>query len=574
MMLNKKVAQIFYEIAQLLDLLGDNPFRIRAYERAAMRIESLPEDLEEYVLQDRLEELPGIGKDLAEKIKEIYRTGTLKQYEELKQKVPPGLLEMMNIPGLGPKKVKLIYEKLGITTIEELEKYAKEGKLRSLPGFGIKTEENILKGIEFLKRSKGRVPLGQVLPLAVDVRRYIEESGLVERVDVVGSIRRFKETVHDVDVLVITDSPREVMERFVKYPEVEEVLAHGEKKSSVIISGIQVDLRVFDRDCYGAAMLYFTGSKEHNIRLRQVCIDKGLKLNEYGLFRGEERVAGRSEEEVYSYLGMQWIPPEIREDQGEVELALERRLPKLIERSDIRGDLHMHTVYSDGTDDVESMVKKAVELGYEYIAITDHSPVLAVAKGMTPEKVRRQAEEIKKINEKLKGFRVLLGMEVDILADGSLDCPEEILDLLDVVVVAVHSRFKMSEEEMTKRIIKAISHPQVNILAHPTGRLLGERDSYPVDMERIMKVAKENKVALELNASPFRLDINADLCRMAKEMGVMVAINTDAHSHQQLDYMAFGVGTARRGWLERRNVVNALDLQGLEAFLKKERYGE
>ncbi len=570
-MLNKKVAQIFYEIAQLLDLLGDNPFRIRAYERAAMRIESMPEDLEEYVLKDKLEDLPGIGKDLADKIKEIFYTGTLKQYEELKKKVPSGLLEMMNIPGLGPKKVKLIYDKLGITTIEELEEYARKGKLRSLPGFGLRTEENILRGIDFLRRSKGRLPLGQVLPLAIDLRRYIEESGLVERIDVVGSIRRFKETVHDIDILVVTDSPREIMDRFIRYSEVEEVLAQGEKKSSVIASGVQVDLRVFDRECYGAALLYFTGSKEHNIRVRQVCMEKGLKLNEYGLFRDEKRVAGLTEEEIYSYLGMQWIPPEIREDQGEVELALRGNLPVLIEMSDIKGDLHIHTVYSDGTDEIETIVRKARELGYRYVAITDHSPSLAVAKGMTPEKVYRQREEIKRINKECPDVKVLLGMEVDILADGSLDCPEDILDLLDVVIVAIHSRFRMGRDEMTSRIITAISHPKVNILAHPTGRLLGERDSYEVDMEAVMRVAKEKQVALELNASPRRLDINSDLCHMAKEMGVMVAINTDAHSNQQLDYMKFGVGTARRGWLEKRNVVNTFDLEDLMTFLHKER---
>ncbi len=570
-MLNKKVAQIFYEIAQLLDLLGDNPFRIRAYERAAMRIESMPEDLEEYVLKDKLEDLPGIGKDLADKIKEIFYTGTLKQYEELKKKVPSGLLEMMNIPGLGPKKVKLIYDKLGITTIEELEEYARRGKLRSLPGFGLRTEENILRGIDFLRRSKGRLPLGQVLPLAIDLRRYIEESGLVERIDVVGSIRRFKETVHDIDILVVTDSPREIMDRFIRYSEVEEVLAQGEKKSSVIASGVQVDLRVFDRECYGAALLYFTGSKEHNIRVRQVCMEKGLKLNEYGLFRDEKRVAGLTEEEIYSYLGMQWIPPEIREDQGEVELALRGNLPVLIEMSDIKGDLHIHTVYSDGTDEIETIVRKARELGYRYVAITDHSPSLAVAKGMTPEKVYRQREEIKRINKECPDVKVLLGMEVDILADGSLDCPEDILDLLDVVIVAIHSRFRMGRDEMTSRIITAISHPKVNILAHPTGRLLGERDSYEVDMEAVMRVAKEKQVALELNASPRRLDINSDLCHMAKEMGVMVAINTDAHSNQQLDYMKFGVGTARRGWLEKRNVVNTFDLEDLMTFLHKER---
>ncbi len=571
MVLNKKVAQIFYEIAQLLDLIGDNPFRVRAYERAAMRVESMPEDLEEYVLQDKLEELPGIGRDLAEKIKEIYRTGTLKQYEELKQKVPSGLLEMMSIPGLGPKKIKLIYDKLGITTMEELEKYAREGRLRSLSGFGPKTEENILKGIEFLKRSKGRLPLGQVLPLAIDLRRYIEESGLVKRVDVVGSIRRFKETVHDVDILVVTDSPRGIMDRFVRYPEVEEIIAQGEKKSSIIASGVQVDLRVFDEECYGAALLYFTGSKEHNIRVRQVCIERGLKLNEYGLFRGEKRVAGASEQEVYSYLGMQWIPPEMREDQGEVEIALQGQLPVLIDLEDIKGDLHIHTVYSDGTDEIETIVKKAISLGYKYVAITDHSPSLAVAKGMTVEKVRRQAEEIARINRRYSKIRVLLGMEVDILADGTLDCPEDVLNCLDVVIAAVHSRFKMGREEMTNRIIKAISHPKVNILAHPTGRLLGERDSYEVDIERVMRVAKEKGVAMELNASPRRLDINSEMCRMAKEIGVMVAINTDAHSHQQLGYMRFGVGTARRGWLEKKDVLNTLESDRLMGFLRKER---
>ncbi len=570
MVLNKKVVHIFYEMARLLEILGENPFRVRAYEKAAMRIESLTEDLSSYIEQDRLEEIPGIGKDLASKIKEIASTGTLSQYEELKKKVPSGVVEMLRIPGLGPKKIKIIYEKLGIENIDALEEAAKRGRLRGLPGFGVKTEENILRGIEFLRKNKEKVALGWALPIAKDLCDWLKRCEFVKKVDVVGSIRRFKEVVHDIDILAVGEQVDKIMEHFVSYPDLEQVLAKGEKKSSIMVSGLQVDLRVFDENSYGSALIYFTGSKEHNIKLRQVCIDRGYKLNEYGLFKGDKFLAGRTEEEVYSALSMQWIDPEIREDSGEIELALKKQLPKLIKPASIVGDLHIHTIYSDGTDSIEQMVKTAERLGYKYIAITDHSVSLSVARGLSRERILAQIEEIKSLNKRYPKVKILTGMEVDILADGGLDCPEDILELLDVVIVAVHSRFKMTEQDMTNRIIKAISHPEVNIFAHPTGRLLGERDGYPVDTERIIESAKKYKVALELNSSPFRLDINASVCRIAKDYGVKIAINTDAHSTDQLGYMFLGVGTARRGWLEEKDVINTMELPELLRFLKKQ----
>jgi len=570
MNLNRKVAKIFEEIAKIYDFLGENPFRIRAYEKAALKISSLSEDLEKYVQEDSLQKIPGIGKDLAGKIKEIYETGTLKQYEELKSKVPQDVLMMLNIAGLGPKKVKILYEKKNIRNIAELEKAAREGKLRNLPGFGAKTEENILKGIKFLHKSAGRIAIGTIYPTALALKKYLEEIPEIKKVDLVGSIRRFKETVHDIDILVVTSNAAKVMERFVSFPDVEDVISKGEKKSSVIISGVQVDLRVFDEKSYGAAMMYFTGSKEHNIRMRDFCLSKKLKLNEYGLYKNEKRVAGKTEEEVYKYLGMQFIPPEIREDLGEIELALKKRLPKLVELSDVKGDLHLHTSYSDGDSKIEDMIKAAMKRGYKYIAITDHSPSLTVAKGMTEEKINKQLEEIERLRRKYKEIKILTGIEVDILADGTLDLKDEILEKLDVVIAAIHTRFKMPKEEMTKRIIKAISHPAVNILAHPTGRLIGEREEYEIDIEEVLKTAAKNKVAIEINSYPMRLDFNAENCRKAKKLGVLFAINTDSHSTDQLSYIEFGVKTARRGWLEKNNIINTLPYNELMKVLKKE----
>ncbi len=569
MLLNKKVANIFLEIAKLLEFLGENPFRVRAYEKASQRIGALPNSLEEYVKEGKLQELPGIGKDLALKIEEIYKTGTLSQYEELKKKVPEGVLKMLDIPGLGPKKVKILYEKLGIKGIEELQLAAKEGKLRELPGFGAKTEENILEGINFLSRNKGRMPIGKAYPIAMDLKNYLESSSFTKKVEVVGSIRRFKETVHDIDILVVAKDSKKVMDRFTSYNGIEKVIAKGEKKSSILVSGVQVDLRVFEEKSYGAALMYFTGSKAHNIKMREICLGKNLKLNEYGLFKGEKFVAGKKEEEIFNYLNMQWIPPEIREDSGEVELSLKKSLPILIEEKDILGDLHMHTNYSDGSESIENMVKEALRRGYKYIAITDHSQSLSVAGGMNKERTRKQIAEIKSIRKKYPEIKIFAGMEVDILADGSLDCDEELLDELDIVVAAVHTRFKMKKDEMTKRIVRAISHRKVNVLAHPTGRIIGERAPYELDMEKIMETAKKCKVALELNSYPDRLDLKAEHCRMAKEIGVKVAINTDAHSSNQLGYISFGVKTARRGWLEKKDVLNCMPQKELLKFLKK-----
>lgn len=568
-MLNQKVSQIFHDMAVLLELLGENPFKVRAYERAAMHIESMPESLEDYLLQGRLRQIPGIGKDLSEKIEQIYKTGTCAQYEELKSKLPSGLIDMLNVQGLGPKKIRILYDKLHIDSLDKLEKAAREGRLQTLAGFGVKTEENILKAIRFLRSSADRIPLGKALPIALDIKNFVTEIDSVRRVDIAGSIRRFKETVHDIDMLVISDKPGEVMDGFISYRDVDRVIACGGKKSSVVVAGLQVDLRVFDEENYGAALMYFTGSKQHNIRLRQLCLEKGWKLNEYGLYKANRRLAGKSEEEIYHRLSMDWIPPELREDQGEVELSLEHRLPSLVESTDIKGDLHMHSTYSDGASSIEELVIKAISLGYSYIAITDHSFTLSVANAMTRDKFFSIYEEVKRLREKYRGFEILVGMEVDIFGDGELDCHKDILDMLDVVVIAIHSRFQMSKKQMTKRIVKAMSHPRANVLAHPTGRLLGVRDSYEVDIEELLNAARNYQVALELNASPLRLDITSDVCRRAKELGAKVCINTDSHSIDQMDNMYLGVGTARRGWLEKDDVLNTMDIASLKRFLAK-----
>ncbi len=565
---NKKVADIFYKVAAILSILDENVFRIRAYERAAMQIESLPQDLEEYVLEDKLEEIPGIGKDLADKIRQIYETGTFPVYEDLKQRVSDGVLEMLEIPGLGPKKVKILFGKLGIDSVNKLEKFAREGKIRQLPGFGQKTEEKILKGIEIFRAGKNRKPLIVGLSVSESVANYLRKIKGVKKVDVVGSIRRFKDTVGDIDILVVAESSS-VMDEFVKFPDIEEVIAKGEKKTSAIISDMQVDVRVFEEESYGSAMMYFTGSKQHNIHLRQVCMEKGLKLNEYGLFRDDNYVAGRTEEEVYDFLGVQWIPPEMREDTGEIELAQEGKLPQLIELSCIRGDLHIHTEYSDGANSIEEIVKYAISLGYEYIAITDHSPSLSVAGGMSLEKLKRQIDEIERLKQKYPDIKILKGMEIDILADGNLDVTDEMLGLLDIVIIAIHSRFSMDRKKMTQRIKRALRHPRVNILAHPTNRLFGQRGPCDIDIEEIMDVALENMVALEINSSPYRLDLNGQFSRMAKEKGLKLAINTDAHSYQQMDYIRLGVGVARRGWLEKEDVLNSLTFDELMKILRK-----
>lgn len=552
-----------------MEIKDENPFKIRAYRKAAQNLEALSEDIEDLARKGRLTEIPGIGKDLAAKIMEFLSTGKITDHERLRKDIPPTLLELLSIPGVGPKKAKLFYERLGIKSIRELEEAAKKGMLAGLPGVGAKTEEKIRKGISLWRKSRERRSLGRILPLAQEIIAKLSEAPSVKKISAAGSLRRMKDTVKDLDILVVSTEPMDVMNRFVSLPFVMEVLGMGPTKSSILTNeAFQIDLRVVPEESFGAALQYFTGSKNHNIHLRQIAIKRGLKVSEYGVFKeNDERVAGYTEEEVYQALGLPWIPPELREDRGEIEAALEGRLPKLIEVTDIKGDLHVHSKWSDGGHSIDELVQKALERGYQYIAITDHSKSLGVARGLDEERLLKQIEEIRDVQERYPNIKILAGIEVDILQDGSLDLPDEVLSKLDIVIASVHSAFNMSQEEMTRRILKALSNPHVDILGHPTGRLIEEREGYKVDIMAVIQKAKEENVALEINAFPQRLDLNDINAKIAKEMGVKLAINTDAHTWGQFDFMVFGVATARRGWLEKEDVINAWETERLLSWL-------
>jgi DNA polymerase (family 10) len=568
---NQEIAKIFNEIADLLELKGENPFRIRAYRRAAMQIEGLPKDVSQ-VTEEELIKLPGIGKDLAGKIKEYLNQGKIELHEELRKEFPETFLTLLQVPGLGPKTAKLVYEKLKIKDINQLEEAARTGRLRTLPGIREKTEENILKGIEFLKRGTERRPIGRVLPLALDIVEHIKKKAPVNEIAIAGSLRRWKDTIKDIDILVTSSRPEEVMKAFVELPHVKDVLAKGQTKSSVIITeGIQVDLRVVEEDSFGAALQYFTGSKAHNIKLREMASKMGLKINEYGVFRESDnkRLGGRTEEEVYKILGLPWIPPELREDTGEIEAALEGRLPDIISIGDIKGDLHVHTKWSDGSHDLETLIESAKKRNYEYIAITDHSKGLGVARGLDEERLLEQIRLIDQINNKLDRFRLLKGVEIDIRSDGRLDLSDDILKRLDIVVASIHSGFKQSKEQLTKRVLSAIRNPHVSVIAHPTGRLIGERDAYELDIEAIFREAKKYGVAFEINAYPLRLDLNEHHAKLAKEYGIPIVISTDTHLTQHFDYMTYGVSIARRAWLEKADVLNCLPYNELIKRLRK-----
>ncbi|HCJ65883.1 MAG TPA: DNA polymerase/3'-5' exonuclease PolX [Elusimicrobia bacterium] len=572
-MKNKEVAQLLYEIAELLSLSEENPFRIRAYERAAQVIEALPQLIEEITKKDELRKIPGIGEGIAEKIKEYLSTGRLKYIEDLKKKIPESVLEIMSISGMGPKKAKIVYDKLQITSIPELEKAVKEHQLASLPGFGEKTEENILKGIELKRQSSGRVLLFTALITAKTVVESLSKLPQVKQVAYAGSLRRGKETIRDIDILCTATKSKPVMDTFINLPWVREKLAQGETKSSVILEGgTQCDLRVVEPQCFGAALLYFTGSKEHNIALRTLANKKGYTINEYGLFKLKEEdkpLAGLTENDVYEKLGLQFIPPELRENRGEIEIAAKGKIPLLVEEKDIRGDLHVHSKYSDGNATIEQIAEQAKRKGWEWITICDHSQSLKVAGGVPVKEVYRKVEEIKRHNTKNKNFRILASMEVDIHNDGSLDYEDELLKELDFVIAAIHTGFKQSEEKITERISLAMENKYVNMIAHPTGRLLGKREPYAVNMEKILEKAKKTHTAIEINAFPERLDLYDIYCKQAKEMGIMLGIGTDAHTLEQFDYLGLGVTVARRGWLEKKNLLNTLKVDELLELIRK-----
>jgi DNA polymerase (family 10) len=571
---NAEIAALFNEIADFLEIKSENPFRVRAYRRAAQTMEGLAEDVAAVAARGGLQEIPGIGRDLAGKIQEYLAHGAVAYLGELRTEIPPGVVEMMGIHGVGPKTAKLLYERAGVDSVERLEELAQAHALVGIPGIQAKTEENILKGIAVWKSGRERMPLGAALPLAEAICTALEALEGTDRISLAGSVRRMRETVKDIDILVTSTRPARVMEAFVALPNVAEVIAHGETKSSVRLrEGIQADLRVVAPECFGAALQYFTGSKQHNIRVRELAQRQGLKVNEYGVFdeKTNRRVAGATEEEVYRAIGLAFVPPEIREDGGEVEAARENRLPALVVLDDIRGDLQLHTTWSDGAHSVADLAAGVRAKGYRYMAVTDHSKSATVAGGMDETRVVRMIAEVRAYNQRSKGFRVLAGCEVDIRADGSLDFPDEILAQLDLVQVSIHSRFKMSRDDMTRRIVRAVRHPLVHILGHPTGRLIGERAPYEADIETVLQAAKTGGVAVEINASPSRLDLNDVHARRAKDLGIPIAISTDAHAIPQLEYMRYGVAVARRAWLTASDVLNTRSAQALSAWLKQRR---
>ncbi|GAB6076619.1 DNA polymerase/3'-5' exonuclease PolX [Desulfurobacterium crinifex] len=568
-MKNKELADIFDKWANILEFMGDNPYHIRAYRNAARLIRDLSEDIEVLAREGKLLKLPGIGQRLQAKILEFLRTGKIEEFEKLKASVPDTIFTLLDIPGVGPKTVKLLYDQLGIRSLEDLKRAIERGDLLKLPGFGPKKVEKIRKGIELFEKASGRILLGIAVFIADGIINQLKEHSAVERISVAGSTRRMKETVGDIDILA-TGKNLEIIEAFVNLPNVKEVLWKGTKKATVIVEeGEQVDLRVIEPDSYGSALQYFTGSKAHNIHLRTICIKQGYKLNEYGLFKGDVKIAGRTEEEIYEALGMNTPPPEMREDTGEIETALEHRLPDLIDYGNIKGDLHIHSNWSDGASTIEEIALKAIELGYKYIAITDHSKSLRVASGLSEEDLLKRNEEIDRLNKKFQGkIKILKGTEVDILPDGSLDYNDEILSQLDFVVAAIHSRFT---QDNTKRILKAMENPYVNAIAHPTGRVIGQRESYPVDIEAVIKKAAETGTALEVNAYYNRLDLKDVHCRLAVKYGAKLVISTDSHHVDHMWMIKLGVGTARRGWVEKKDVINAKGLRELQKFVKEKR---
>ncbi len=563
-MKNFEIAKILYKIADILEFQNVE-FKPVAYRRAANNIETMSEDIEYVYKQNKLEEIPGIGKNIAEKVAEIIESGKSKYFEYLKKQVPVDLDELMAIPEIGPKKVRLLYEKLNIRNIKDLKKAAESHKIQKLKKMGIKTEDAILRGIEFLEKNKGRMLLGYVLPITESLEKELKSLKEVEIVNVAGSVRRMKETVADIDVLVISKNPVRVIDFFTKLRGVKVIIAKGETKSSVRLdNGIQVDLRVVERKSYGAALNYFTGNKEHNVALRRIAQTKGLKLSEYGLFKKNRYVAGNDENEIYKTLGLKYIEPELRENTGEIEASKLNKLPRLIGYDEIKGDFHLHTKFSDGINTIEEMANAAKKLGYEYIAISDHSK-LAVAGGMDDRAILNYIKKIDKTN--VSNIKIFKSSEVNILKEGSLDLKNSTLKELDLVIGSVHSYFKQNKEETTKRLLKAMDNEYLTILGHPTGRLIGKRDAYEFDAEKIFEKARERNIIMEINSFPERLDLKDSLIKYAREFKVKFAINTDSHSTEHLHFIKLGVGQARRGWLESNDVINTYDLKKLGGFL-------
>jgi len=574
---NAQIAQRLGEIALILEIKGESVFKIRAYQRASEAISSLAQTLDQVRGEKGgLRALPGVGAAIALKIEEMLDTGDLAYYRDLLDEVPSTVLDMLRIPGVGPKKVKVFMERQGIVSVDQLEEAAREGRLRRLPGMGEKTEQDILRGILRLREYGKRTDLGLAWEIAGNIMGQLREGVSVRAIEAAGSLRRMKETIGDIDILVTSEDPDAVMERFVNLQLVSEVIAKGPTKSTIRTSaGIQADLRVVPPESFGAAMQYFTGSKRHNVKLRDFAVRKKLKLNEYGVFQvegeSEKRLGGRTEEEMYETVGLPLIAPELREDQGEIEAAREGRLPELVRLEDIAGDLHVHTNWSDGHNSIGEMVRAAKDAGYEYIALTDHSPSQTVANGLKIDRLRQRREEIEAVRKAVPGIAVLEGTEVDIKRDGSLDYPDEVLAELDFVVASVHSGWKMDRDAMTDRILKAMENPWVDCIGHPTGRLIGQREPYEVDIDAVLEGAARLGVAMEISSDPNRLDLRDTHARRAKELGVKLMIVTDAHWATQFSLIRFGVAQARRGWIEARDVMNCRSFSELRNELRRSR---
>ena len=570
---NSEIAKALKELSAFLTAEGV-AFKPRAYEKAALGIEGIEEELSriyEKGGQKALEDLPGVGRGIAERIEELFKTGKVNDLERLRKKYPVKINEITEVEGLGPKTALSLYKKLGVKTLADLEKFAKAGKIRGIEGFGQKTEENILKGIEFVKKSGSRFLLGHAMPEIRKIEERLKNLKEVEQITVAGSIRRWKETIGDADILVVSKKPKPIMDYFVSMPEVVRVYAHGETKSAVKIkSGLDVDIRVVEAESYGAALNYFTGSKDHNVALREIAIKKGLKFNEYGLFSGKKIVAHRTEEEIYKVLGMDYIEPEMRENTGEIELSKKHALPSLINYGDLGGDLQTQTDWTDGSDSIEEMAEAALDQGLKYIAITDHTKRLAMTGGLDEKKIRRQWAEIDRIQKKMGSkIKILKGTECDILKDGSLDLPDEILMKLDIVGVSVHSYFNLTRGEQTERIRRAIRNKNVDILFHPTGRLIHRREPYEVDMEAIIREAKQTGTVLEIDAFPDRSDLKDEHIRKCVLSGVKMSIDSDAHSTAHFSFLEYGIAQARRGWAEKKDIINAWPLEKMMGMLKQ-----
>ncbi len=575
---NKEIAAIFRDIADILEIKNENVFRIRAYRQAASRIDGLSGQLSEIYAEDpaAILAIPGIGKDLAGKIEEMVTTGHLEFYSLLVKEFPQGFLDLLNIPALGPKKLKNIRDVLGVENMDDLEKACLAGKVSELDGMGSKTQQKILDGIRRFRKYEQRMLYGEAEALAENILAHISAGGNIEKAATAGSLRRGMETVGDVDILVAARDPSKAAERFLSFPGITQVIAGGSTRCSVEVKGSRrVDLRIVDKKCFGAALLYFTGSKQHNIKIRHIAKKKKYKINEYGVFsgagRGQEKfVAGRTEEEVYKTIGMQWIPPEIREDRGEIEAALKGQIPEgLVELGDIRGDMHLHTLDTDGRMALEELIEAALSKRYEYIAVTNHSKLIRISRGMNEKQLLKHAEDVRRISGKYKKIKVMAGVEVDILKDGTLDIKDYVLKELDIVIAAVHSNFLVESAAQTERLIKALGNRYVNMLAHPSGRLIRKRAALTFDADRVFAEAAANNVMLEINTHGERVDLNDAGCIRAKALGARFSINTDAHQRSHLDGMKLGVATARRAWLEKKDIVNTYTFAELKKALKK-----